>query len=180
MSLTLQYRAYILHSIIFYLALFNFFLVWPFPHTLHIFLFQHLTDDVSHRGDTSESLQSMIYVILCFLAMDGSGQQQFPTPKIRVRKSESLFFSNGTPLTGVSNKKWWQDVKNMATWLWYHSYRCPSSWTIMYCSHWYLVSCSKRKLSLLHHVLASLIKHYPCCKTSCCHDWLSPNINIWK
>jgi hypothetical protein len=37
--------------------------------------------------------------------MDGRGQQQFPTPKIRERKSRNLFiFSNGTPLGRAFSK----------------------------------------------------------------------------
>ena len=66
-----------------------FFLGTTFPANPAHF-YQHLSDDVSHWGGTSEIMQSAIYVIRCFLAMDGSGQQQFLTPKIRVGKSESL------------------------------------------------------------------------------------------
>jgi hypothetical protein len=56
----------------------------PFLRTLHIFSTKHLCDDVSHKGDTSEILQSLNFIIKNFLAMDGTGQEQFPTPKIGV------------------------------------------------------------------------------------------------
>ena len=69
-----------------------FFLARPFTRTLHIFSTNHLSNDVSHKGDTSEILQSLNFVTKRFLAMDGTGQEQFPTPKIGVWKSESLFF----------------------------------------------------------------------------------------
>ena len=36
-------------------------------------LVKHFPDDVSHWGDTSEISQSGIYVIACFIAMNGSG-----------------------------------------------------------------------------------------------------------
>ena len=49
----------------------------------------------------SEILQSTIYIIRCFLAMDGSGQQQFPSPKIGVWKSESLVLGGGPLLVQV-------------------------------------------------------------------------------
>ena len=52
----------------------------------------HLWHDVSHKGDTSEILQSLNFVTNRFSAMDGTGQEQFSTPKIGVWKSESLFF----------------------------------------------------------------------------------------
>jgi hypothetical protein len=60
--------------------------------TLHIFSTNHLCDDVSHKGDTGEILQSLNLVTNRFSAMDGTGQEQFSTPKIGVWKSESLFF----------------------------------------------------------------------------------------
>ena len=69
----------------------------PFLHALHIFSFKYLCNDVSHRSDTSEILQSVIYVIRWFLAMDGSGQEQFQTAKIGVHKSASLFLAMDLP-----------------------------------------------------------------------------------
>jgi hypothetical protein len=82
--------------------LYTFLLARPFPHTLDIFSVQHFPDDASHWGDTSEILQSAIFVIKYILAMDGSGQKKFLTPKIGVWKSESLFFiRNGPPRGGV-------------------------------------------------------------------------------
>jgi hypothetical protein len=53
---------------------------------------KHLCNDVSHKGDMSEIMQSLNFVIKSFLAMDGRGQEQFPDPKIGVRKSVSLIF----------------------------------------------------------------------------------------
>jgi hypothetical protein len=59
-------------------------LAHPFPRILHIFSTKHLCDDVSHKGDMSKILQSLNFVIKSFLAMDGSRQEQFLTPKIGV------------------------------------------------------------------------------------------------
>ena len=64
----------------------------PLPHSLHIFLTKHLCYDDSQRGETSETLQSASCIMRWFLAMDGSRQEQFATPKIGVWKSESLFY----------------------------------------------------------------------------------------
>ena len=42
-------------------------------HKSYIFLFEYFPDNVSHCGDMSEILQSVIYIIKCFLAMNASG-----------------------------------------------------------------------------------------------------------
>jgi hypothetical protein len=51
-----------------------FFLGATFPiYPAHFFV-QHLSDDISHRGDMNEILQCTFYIIKCFLEMDDSGQ----------------------------------------------------------------------------------------------------------
>lgn len=51
--LNLQYHIKCLRSISFLLAMYDLFLVRPFQHTLLIFSFNHLLNDISHWGDTS-------------------------------------------------------------------------------------------------------------------------------